>query len=1082
MAYSVQSQALSLTVDFDNQVVLGKTKLTLDTEPGLTSINLFAKQLEVHEVRVNELPCEYQYPQLYQQAKYVQQTMQTKELKDLQQLTWVAWDLENERKGYLQILIPPEVQACVSLTIYISFQLTKPAVGLQFLSTSAGPVLLADDCFESRRYWMPCIDSLLCQQDLLLELIIPEEYTAASSGELLGIFTGPGIRKVQYSLSQMYIDTVGFVVAKLPVVIQDINRSGIVYLSSSNQARLELTAMNSSFSTASILTFLETFTSKQYPFKSLYIAFVPDLGASRVFANLAVLDSDYLLDARVIEGRSKSMRELVRCLAYNWAGCLYRLQSWSDYWLFVGLIQYLAWDFTRQKEGPNEMQKLVAEAQEQLADWVSHGLEIRPLSSNFFSHPEELRSDFVLKIKAPLVYNQIEARVGGQNHLQKAILATFSNQTSTEDFVKKFYKLTGVKLKEFARYWIYGMGMLSLDCSFAYNKTNNSLDFTLRQQPLNLKYLRSKVNLEFPPKKNYEYSVPMRLNCMRQYSGPLTVIVHETDGYEERDSVIHVLNVEGEKFTTQIPCKKRVRKPTNSKRREDSDKQNECPVLWVRVDPDFELLRRIAVHQPEAMSLEQLKEKDFIGQQEAMLALARSETYTTLLRMLSSIEDSKTWYRSRITAAKALALSSKPSNAYKGLDFLLYFLKQRLFDKNMLKPNDFSDVAEYTVIKEALTQVAAVKDMSMSHKFERLKVNSNFVVEMVASIYRSNDNSFNAYDDSYWRAHLLQVLAHFNNPLYAPEILEELLRVIKFDTVEPSPRHILTSTILKCLPSFVQTNKLVNDPGFLELVETLRHPNSLPIGLRADGLLFLVTYYLQVMKDHEAALRALLTYLSSEPYSSGSFNAALAQCLKYLQDEEVLWTQFRDNEVVRNVLWDFLVSPMCLARLEIRYLVARVYKLLFSYDWKDEVIDPAWERDQDSWGETAIDLSEGDWKDWALQVLERLMNHKCSGPFLEPVDYEALGLPDYPEIVADPMDFSTVKQNLQSGKYAEFAEFSADIALVFDNCRLYNMEGSLVFNYADQLDTFFRTLTKPISQKLTASNMRVKIRLTNLQD
>lgn len=1082
MAYQVRSQAVSLTVDFANETVVGRTKLTIEVEPGLRTISLFAKQLEILEISVNELQCEYNYPTLYQQAKYVQQSVESKELKELQQLTWVAWDLEIERKGYLQIAIPPEVQSCVSLTVCISFQLTKPVMGLHFLSTSAGPALVADDTFESRRCWMPCVDSHHSQQDMLLELVIPEDYTAVSSGELFGIFSGPSQRKVQFTLDQMWVDTIGFVVARLPVVVQDMNRSGIVYLSNCSQACLELTAMNPDFSTASILTFLETSTSKPYPFKSLHIVFLPDLGPSRVYSNLAVIDCDFLLDSRVIEERSSTMRELVRCLAYNWAGCLYRLDKWADYWLFTGLRQYLAWDYTRQKEGPNEMQQLVAEAQEKLADLISQGLEIRPLSSNFFSHPEELRSDFVLQIKAPLVFNLIEARVG-QSHLQRVVRQHFGSQCSTADFVRQFKKLCGVSMKQFARYWIYGMGMLSLDCSFSYNKTNNSLDFMLRQQPLSLKYLRSRVNLEFPPKKIYEYSMPLRLNCMRQYSGPLTVIVHETDGYEERDSVKHVLNVEGEKFTTQIPCKKRIRKPTNSKRREDSDKQNECPVLWVRVDPDFELLRRIAVHQPEGMSLEQLKgEIDFIGQQEAMLALARSESYSILLKMLSSLEDQKLWFRSRMVAAKSLAHSSKPSNAYKGLDFLLFFLKQRLFDKDVLKPNDFSKIAEYTVQKEVLNQIAAVKDMSMSHEFARLKVNSNFVVEMVASIYRSNDNSFNAFDDSFWRAHLLDVLAHFNNPLYAPEILHELLRVLKFDTVKPSPYYILTSTILKALPGFVQTNKLAEDAAFLELVETLKNPGNLPRGLRGEGLLFLVSYYLQVMKDHTSALRSLLTWVSFEPSSPGVYSKAVIQFLKSLQDDEGLWVQLRESELVRNVLWDFLVSPMCLARLEIRFLVSRVYKLLYSYDWKDEVIDPAWEKDMDSWGDSAIDLAEGTWKDWALQVLERLINHKCAGPFLEPVDYVALGLLDYPEIVNDPMDFSTVKQNLLANKYSEFAEFSADISLVFDNCRLYNMEGSLVFNYADQLDSFFRTLTKPISQKLTVSNMRVKIRLTNLQD
>ena len=98
---------------------------------------------------------------------------------------------------------------------------------------------------------------------------------------------------------------------------------------------------------------------------------------------------------------------------------------------------------------------------------------------------------------------------------------------------------------------------------------------------------------------NTNYQVPLRLNMMRFYTGPISIIIYETDGMEI-ESFKKDIEVNKEHFKTQIQCKKKIKKPNNPKRREETDeekfnRQNECPVLWVRVDPDFEILRKIEI-------------------------------------------------------------------------------------------------------------------------------------------------------------------------------------------------------------------------------------------------------------------------------------------------------------------------------------------------------------------------------------------------------------------------------------------------------------------------------------------------------
>ena len=62
----------------------------------------------------------------------------------------------------------------------------------------------------------------------------------------------------------------------------------------------------------------------------------------------------------------------------------------------------------------------------------------------------------------------------------------------------------------------------------------------------------------------------------------------------------------------------------------------------------------------------------------------------------------------------------------------------------------------------------------------------------------------------------------------------------------------------------------------------------------------------------------------------------------------------------------------------------------------------------------------------------------------KPVDPIELGIPDYLQIIKNPMDFSTIKRKLLNNLYTNFKQFTEDIGLVFDNCYMYNGANSSV--------------------------------------
>uniref|UniRef100_A0AAY4BVY9 histone acetyltransferase n=1 Tax=Denticeps clupeoides TaxID=299321 RepID=A0AAY4BVY9_9TELE len=87
-------------------------------------------------------------------------------------------------------------------------------------------------------------------------------------------------------------------------------------------------------------------------------------------------------------------------------------------------------------------------------------------------------------------------------------------------------------------------------------------------------------------------------------------------------------------------------------------------------------------------------------------------------------------------------------------------------------------------------------------------------------------------------------------------------------------------------------------------------------------------------------------------------------------------------------------------------------------------------------------------------------------PFRQPVDPQLLGIPDYFDIVKNPMDLSTIKRKLDTGQYQEPWQYVDDIWLMFSNAWLYNRKTSRVYKYCSKLAEVFEQEIDPVMQGL----------------
>jgi len=89
-----------------------------------------------------------------------------------------------------------------------------------------------------------------------------------------------------------------------------------------------------------------------------------------------------------------------------------------------------------------------------------------------------------------------------------------------------------------------------------------------------------------------------------------------------------------------------------------------------------------------------------------------------------------------------------------------------------------------------------------------------------------------------------------------------------------------------------------------------------------------------------------------------------------------------------------------------------------------------------------------------------------ASPFRSPVDPNALGIPDYFEIVKTPMDMSSIRRKLEVGAYSDPWQFINDVFMMFENAWVYNRKTSRVYRYCTKLCEVFEAEIDPVMQGL----------------
>ncbi|GAV81026.1 Bromodomain domain-containing protein/Acetyltransf_7 domain-containing protein [Cephalotus follicularis] len=96
------------------------------------------------------------------------------------------------------------------------------------------------------------------------------------------------------------------------------------------------------------------------------------------------------------------------------------------------------------------------------------------------------------------------------------------------------------------------------------------------------------------------------------------------------------------------------------------------------------------------------------------------------------------------------------------------------------------------------------------------------------------------------------------------------------------------------------------------------------------------------------------------------------------------------------------------------------------------------------------------WTTFMRSLLKSMHDHLDAWPFKEPVD--AREVPDYYDIIKDPMDLKTMSKRVESEQYyVTFEMFVADVKRMFANARTYNSPDTIYYKCATRLEAHFQS-------------------------
>ncbi|KAK0424593.1 hypothetical protein QR680_008740 [Steinernema hermaphroditum] len=696
--------------------------------------------------------------------------------------------------------------------------------------------------------WLPCIDALNQLSVWRFEFVLPVDLTAIAPGEVSESVADDTGKKVCYELRVPTAPpNIGFVIGQFTMY----QNPDVTEIESYALPRLLSLVKYTVAKSDRNIEFFEELLSCRFPYygyKQVFVDGVPDDVTS--FCGLSLFSVNILYSRKILDVVQQTRYLLAYGVAEQFFGCFVSVSEWADMWLVKGLAAFITGLYIERHFGMSEYLFQIRKLMNVVCDYESRWgkIIVRPtyrgnkpptptIEGKSLADPkEETAAPYihfdpnsadssssyyasVLFKKAHLVVRMLQRRLGVEPFnqvLQKIVsVAVQSCQhmnnipdwdhmlMDTESFFRNVSNVTGHEIPTFLEQWVYDGGHVYFEISYNFNRKRNIVELEFRQEP--------------------DKSVGRM-----SYVGPLTVIIQELDGF-----FTHQIQIDAELSKHDLQChskgrrQKRKRIPLSNGDEIDvelNSADNESPVLWVRIDPEIALVRKINLRQPVGQWEYMLRyERDVLAQFQAIDTLQNFPSHQTRTILQEAIENEFLFYRVRCRAAFCLSqVDNRLADTWCGNPVLLtLFTKLYGCKADAMIPRSHN----FSITSSNLQSYFVMHALPLA--MSRLRGVGNVIVreihKFLINLLKLNDNSFNRYSDDFYRATLIRALS--TNIVYADattncfrpddmstemkETLSELTYALNMDVLKPTYCRVVARS---CLYGIFQLQKFGHIP------------------------------------------------------------------------------------------------------------------------------------------------------------------------------------------------------------------------------------------------------------------------------
>ncbi|KAF7072472.1 hypothetical protein CFC21_077591 [Triticum aestivum] len=790
---------------------------------------------------------------------------------------------ENEKEKEMQI---ENEKVKNTKLVRVDYILEKAETGVHFVNN----VLHSNSQIRRAHCWFPCIDSATQRCPFDLEFTVSTDLVAVSNGDLLYQVLSkedPPRKTYVYKLSTpVSAQWISLVVGPFEV-LPDKNGISVSHMClSSTLSKLDNTI--SFFHDA--YSCYEDYLAASFPFGLYKQIFLPSemvVSPTSFGASTCIFSADILNDEKVIDQIIGTRIKLAYALARQWFGIYTSAEEPNDDWLLDGLAGFLTDLFIKRYLGNNEARYRRFKANCTVCQFDVSGATAlgSPDASTDLYGTQTLGSyGKIRSLKAVAVLQTLEKQMGPDSFrkiLQMIVASTRASRTlSTKEFrhlANKIGNLERPFLKEFFPRWIESCGCPIMRLGISYNKRRNLVELAVSRG----------CTAKADPGSDSHVNGDIQEGATG-WPGMMSVRVHETDGVYDHP----ILPMAGEALqVVELQCHsklaakrfqktKKGSKPDGSDDNVDASTQEnrtsmDSPLLWIRVDPEMEYLAEIHFHQPIQMWINQLeKDKDVISQSQAIAVLEKLPqlSFAVINALNNFLNDTKAFWRVRVEAAYALAVTASEETDLAGLLHLVKFYKSRRFDTDigLPRPNDFHDIPEYFVLEAIPHAVALVRSSDKSSPRQ--------AIEFILQLLKYNDNNGNVYSDVYWLAAMVQAIGEVEFGQQGIGLLSSLLkridRLLQFDNFMPGYNGVLTVSCIRALARIAErVSSSICLDRICELIAPFRSMDK-PWKVRIEASRVLLDLELH-HKGLDAALLLFLKYTDEERSLRGATKLAV---------------------------------------------------------------------------------------------------------------------------------------------------------------------------------------------------------------